>query len=70
MTVKGIVRDTEKNKNGVFIEITPNLDRNEQNIMKIYNMVNLLCRYKENTTRKKEIKTKDNINYKYKKYIS
>ena len=25
MTVKGIVRDTEKNKNGVFIEITPNL---------------------------------------------
>lgn len=25
MTVKGIVRDTEKNKNGVFIELTPNL---------------------------------------------
>ena len=25
MTVKGIVRDTEKNKNGVFIEMTPNL---------------------------------------------
>jgi len=25
MTVRGIVRDTEKNKNGVFIELTPNL---------------------------------------------
>ena len=25
MTVKGIVRDTEKNKNGIFIELTPNL---------------------------------------------
>ena len=25
MTVKGIVRDKEKNKNGVFIELTPNL---------------------------------------------
>ena len=25
MTVKGIVRDAEKNKNGVFIELTPNL---------------------------------------------
>lgn len=25
MTVKGIVRDTEKQKNGVFIELTPNL---------------------------------------------
>lgn len=25
MTVKGIVRDTEKNNNGVFIELTPNL---------------------------------------------
>ena len=25
MTVKGIVRNTEKNKNGVFIELTPNL---------------------------------------------
>lgn len=25
MTVKGIVRDTEKNKKGVFIELTPNL---------------------------------------------
>ena len=25
MTVKGIVRDTEKNKNGVFVELTPNL---------------------------------------------
>ena len=25
MTVKGIVRDTEKNKNGTFIELTPNL---------------------------------------------
>ena len=25
VTVKGIVRDTEKNKNGVFIELTPNL---------------------------------------------
>lgn len=25
MTVKGIVRDVEKNKNGVFIELTPNL---------------------------------------------
>ena len=25
MTVKGLVRDTEKNKNGVFIELTPNL---------------------------------------------
>ena len=25
MTVKGIVRDAEKNKNGIFIEITPNL---------------------------------------------
>ena len=25
MTVKGIVRDTEKNRNGVFIELTPNL---------------------------------------------
>ena len=24
-TVKGIVRETEKNKNGVFIELTPNL---------------------------------------------
>ena len=24
MTVKGIVRDTEKNKNGVLIELTPN----------------------------------------------
>ena len=24
-TVKGIVRDTEKNKNGIFIELTPNL---------------------------------------------
>ena len=25
MTVKGIVRDAEKNKNGIFIELTPNL---------------------------------------------
>ena len=25
MTVRGIVRDTEKNKNGIFIELTPNL---------------------------------------------
>ena len=25
MTVKGIVRDKEKNRNGVFIELTPNL---------------------------------------------
>jgi len=25
MNVKGIVRETEKNKNGIFIEITPNL---------------------------------------------
>jgi small subunit ribosomal protein S1 len=25
MTVKGIVRDTEKNKNGIFVELTPNL---------------------------------------------
>lgn len=25
MTVKGIVRDIEKNKNGIFIELTPNL---------------------------------------------
>ena len=25
MNVKGIIRETEKNKNGVFIEITPNL---------------------------------------------
>ena len=25
MTVKGIVRDTEKNKNGIFIELMPNL---------------------------------------------
>ena len=25
MTVKGIVRDTEKNKNGIFIELRPNL---------------------------------------------
>ena len=25
MIVKGIVRDTEKNKNGIFIELTPNL---------------------------------------------
>ena len=25
MTEKGIVRDTEKNKNGIFIELTPNL---------------------------------------------
>ena len=25
MTVKGIVRDADKNKNGVFIELTPNL---------------------------------------------
>ena len=25
MTVKGVVRDTEKNKNGIFIELTPNL---------------------------------------------
>lgn len=25
MTVKGIVRDTEKNNNGIFIELTPNL---------------------------------------------
>ena len=25
MKVKGIVRDTEKRKNGVFIELTPNL---------------------------------------------
>lgn len=25
MTVKGIVRDPEKNKNGIFIELTPNL---------------------------------------------
>ena len=25
MTVKGIVRDAEKNRNGVFIELTPNL---------------------------------------------
>lgn len=25
MKVKGIVRDTEKNKNGIFIELTPNL---------------------------------------------
>lgn len=25
MTIKGIVRDKEKNKNGVFIELTPNL---------------------------------------------
>lgn len=25
MTVKGVVRDAEKNKNGVFIELTPNL---------------------------------------------
>ena len=25
MTVKGIVRDTEKNKNGIFIQLTPNL---------------------------------------------
>ena len=25
MKVKGIVRETEKNKNGVFIELTPNL---------------------------------------------
>ncbi len=25
MTVKGIVRDVEKNKNGIFIELTPNL---------------------------------------------
>lgn len=25
MTVRGIVRDKEKNKNGVFIELTPNL---------------------------------------------
>ena len=24
-TIKGIVRDTEKNKNGIFIELTPNL---------------------------------------------
>ena len=25
MTVKGIIRNTEKNKNGIFIELTPNL---------------------------------------------
>ena len=25
MTVKGVVRDAEKNKNGIFIELTPNL---------------------------------------------
>ena len=25
MTVKGIVRDVDKNKNGIFIELTPNL---------------------------------------------
>ena len=25
MNVKGIVRETEKNKNGIFIELTPNL---------------------------------------------
>ena len=25
MTVKGIVRDAEKNKNGIFVELTPNL---------------------------------------------
>ena len=25
MKVKGIVRETEKNKNGIFIELTPNL---------------------------------------------
>ena len=25
MNIKGIIRETEKNKNGVFIEITPNL---------------------------------------------
>ena len=25
MNVKGIIRETEKNKNGIFIELTPNL---------------------------------------------
>ena len=25
MTVPGIIRETEKNKNGIFIELTPNL---------------------------------------------
>ena len=25
MTVKGIVRETEKNQNGIFVELTPNL---------------------------------------------
>ena len=39
MTVKGIVRDPEKNKNGIFIELTPNLvgmtEYTEKNISRL-----------------------------------